>query len=133
MKRLLISLNGTLIRPVKINSLFLILRARSFSSDSAKNQRKKQRFIFHFSITIIFVFSFLFCLRARAFNLGKFWTRNKPFILSGLSYRMLVSGKNFCQNMVPQVIENGLNSPRQGFVLMTETHQMDIPYSQVLT
>ena len=34
-----------------------------------------------------FVFSFLFYLRARAFNLGKFRTRNKPFILSGLGCR----------------------------------------------
>ncbi len=41
------------VRPVKINSLFLILRARSFSYDSDKNKGKKQRFIFHFSITII--------------------------------------------------------------------------------
>ncbi len=31
---------------------------------------------------------------------------------------MPVSGQNFCQNMVPEVIENGVNSPRQGFVLM---------------
>ncbi len=30
-------------------------------------------------------FGFLFCLRAHAFNFGKFWTRNKPFILSGLN------------------------------------------------
>ncbi len=27
---------------------------------------------------------FLFCLCVCAFNFGKYWTRNKPFILSGL-------------------------------------------------
>ncbi len=40
-------------------------------------------------------FSLLFCLRARAFNLGKFWTRNKPFILSGLNKRLLLQGSLF--------------------------------------
>ena len=41
----------------------------------------------------IFVFPCLFCLRVRASNLGKFWTRNKPFILSGLiaEYNLLGS------------------------------------------
>ena len=39
---------------------------------------KKTRFVF-------FVFSCLFCLRMRTSNFGKFWTRNKPFILSSLT------------------------------------------------
>ncbi len=34
--------------------------------------------------SVVFVFSFLYCLCTCAFNFGKFWTRNKPFILSGL-------------------------------------------------
>ncbi len=55
------------LRPVKINSLFLILRARSFSSDYGKNKGKKQRFIFHFLITIIVKFCFfLLVLSSRA-------------------------------------------------------------------
>ena len=41
------------LRPLKINALFLILRARSFLSDYGKNKGKKEMFIFHFLIKII--------------------------------------------------------------------------------
>ena len=41
---------------LKINSLFLILRACSFSYDSGKNNGKKK---------VVFVICLLFCLRAR--------------------------------------------------------------------